>query len=116
LCVKDGIAAWSARITSTNGFDDVLTIASTINGLPVIGIGMGAFANKDSITNVTIPNSVTSVGISAFYWCENLTSIAIPASVSSIGSSALRGCIMLKAITVEQPAGISLAAAEEGLL
>jgi hypothetical protein len=77
---------------------------------------MGAFANKDSITNVTIPNSVTSVGISAFYWCENLTSIAIPASVTSIGSSALRGCIMLKAITVEQPAGFSLAAAEEGLL
>lgn len=54
-------------------------------------IGENAFFGCDSITSITIPNTVTSVGVSAFSGCANLTSIAIPNSVTSIDLSAFYG-------------------------
>jgi hypothetical protein len=48
--------------TGTNG--DVI-IPSTIGGLAVTSIGGSAFSNS-RLTNVTIPNSVTTIGGSAF--------------------------------------------------
>ena len=45
-----------------------------------------------SLTSVTIPNSVTSIGEYAFYNCSGLTSVTIGNSVTSIGSSAFSGC------------------------
>ena len=38
-------------------------------------IGNNAFAASDSLTYVTIPESVTMMGIAAFYQCENLESV-----------------------------------------
>lgn len=61
----------------------------------VTSIGEGAFFNCHSLTSVTIPDSVTSIGIRTFYNCSSLTSITIPDSVSSIGSSAFEGCSKL---------------------
>lgn len=54
-------------------------------------IGENAFFGCDSITSITIPNTVISVGVSAFSGCANLTSIAIPNSVTSIDLSAFYG-------------------------
>ncbi len=48
--------------------------------------------DNESLTSVTIPNSVTSIGSSAFTSCTNLTSITIPSSVTSIGSDAFSSC------------------------
>lgn len=53
----------------------------------VTRIGEQAF-NCCPLTNVEIPNSVTSIGANAFYLCTNLTSIEIPNSVTIIESSA----------------------------
>ena len=46
----------------------------------------------DSITNIVIPNSVTSIGDRAFEYCNNLTSITIPNNVIHIGDYVLYGC------------------------
>ena len=40
------------------------------------------------ITNLIIPNSVTSIGDLAFYGCSGLTSITIPNSVIAVGNNA----------------------------
>ncbi|HEY5298318.1 MAG TPA: leucine-rich repeat protein [Verrucomicrobiae bacterium] len=50
-----------------------MVIPAATNGFPVTGIGNLAFQFK-SITNVTIPNSVTSIGNDAFAFCTSLKS------------------------------------------
>ena len=52
------------------------------------------------ITDLVIPNSVTSIGYEAFYGCSGLTSVTIPNSVTSIGSSAFEDCSGLKSVTI----------------
>ncbi len=56
--------------------------------------------NRDEITSVTIPNSVTSIGDYAFFWCTSLTSVTIPNSVTSIGDYAFYQCTSLTSVTI----------------
>ena len=58
------------------------------------------YLNGKEITNLVIPNSVTSIGSYAFYGCDGLTSITIPNSVTSIGGYAFRGCTSLTSVTI----------------
>ncbi len=47
------------------------------------------------LTDIIIPNSVTSIGNEAFENCESLTSVYIPDSMKKIGSFAFNGCYSL---------------------
>ena len=64
----------------------------------VTSIGQYTFYNCSSLTSVTIPDSVTSIGGSAFSGCSSLTSVTIPDSVTSIGGSAFSGCSSLTSV------------------
>ena len=66
----------------------------------VTSIGKYAFYGCYGLTSTTIPNSVTSIGLSAFYDCSGLTSITIPNSVTRIGYSAFENCRGLTSITI----------------
>lgn len=59
------------------------------------------FCNWSSLTSVSIPNSVTSINYFAFKGCKGLTSITIPNSVTSIGWGAFQGCTGLTTIVSE---------------
>lgn len=63
-------------------------------------IGEFNFYCCDSLTSVTIPNSVTTIGNSAFWSCTGLTSITIPGSVTLIGYDAFNNCTGLTSITI----------------
>ena len=63
----------------------------------VTWIGDYAFRNCTSLKSITIGNGVTSIGDFAFYSCSSLTSITIPKSVTSIGGRAFSCCTSLKA-------------------
>ena len=66
----------------------------------VTTIGDYAFYNCSSLTSVTIPNSVTSIGSFAFEYCSSLTSVTIPNSVTRIGSYAFARCSSLTSVTI----------------
>ena len=53
------------------------------------------FSGCTSLTNVTIPKSVTTIGNDAFRGCKGLISITIPDSVTTIGDSAFSYCSKL---------------------
>ena len=67
----------------------------------VTSIGSHAFARCSGLTSVTIGNSVTSIGEDAFRGCSGLTSVTIPNSVTSIGSGAFYWCPGLTSVTSE---------------
>ncbi|MBR6802645.1 MAG: leucine-rich repeat domain-containing protein [Kiritimatiellae bacterium] len=83
--------------TSTSG---VITIPSTLGGLPVTSIGFHAFRNCSNLTSVRIPSSVRSIEEDAFYGCSGLTSVMIPQGVTFIGNEAFYNCSGLTAITI----------------
>ena len=64
------------------------------------------YLNGNLITELVIPDGVTSIGSYAFYRCTSLTSVTIPNSVTNIGNSAFYNCKALTSIhfngTIEQ--------------
>ena len=66
----------------------------------VTSIGYAAFFSCDSLTSVTIGNGVTSIGDCAFWCCTSLTSITIPDGVTSIGDDAFYECTSLTSVTI----------------
>ena len=116
------------QIVQYNGTDADVEIPSTIAEKPVIAIGWDqsvtagdrVFENAESLTSVTLPDSVTTIGAlfgtdvplttftvpdgvtvigpNAFVNCKTLTEITLPASVTEIGFDAFGGCDNLKII------------------
>ena len=62
------------------------------------------FLRCTTITSVTFSESVTRIGDYAFYNCSGLTSVTIPGSVTNIGYSAFEGCRHLESVTSLIPA------------
>ena len=58
------------------------------------------YLNNEIVTDLIIPDSVTSIGSYAFYDCTSLASITIPDSVTSIGDLAFCGCTSLTSATI----------------
>jgi hypothetical protein len=93
-------------ITRYNGSGDSVAIPATTNGLPVTSIGNNAFYSS-SLTNVTIPESVTTIGTNAFSACTSLTDITVDPSNPAYSSS--NGVLFDKAqvTLIPAPAGLN---------
>ena len=92
-----GILESSQGLLSTTYY-----IPSSLRSVTVTGgnILVRAFYNCSSLTNITIPDSVTSIDNEAFYGCASLTSVIIPNSVTDIGYNAFRDCTGLTSVTI----------------
>ena len=89
--------SWSTNYTTKSYY----YIPSSLKTVIITGgnILYGAFDGCNNITNITIPNNITSIGDYAFDGCSNLTSITISGSVTSIGKRAFYACNSLVNIT-----------------
>ncbi len=58
------------------------------------------YINGEEVTEVSIPNTITSIGDYTFYGCSSLTSVTIPDSVTTIGKYAFCGCINLTSVNI----------------
>ena len=58
------------------------------------------YLNNKLVTNLVIPNTITTIGDYAFYGCRSLTSITIPNSVTTIGGFAFEDCSRLKGVNI----------------
>ena len=59
-----------------------------------------AFHNCDSLTSVTLGDSITNIGKYAFYSCDSLISVIIGNKVTSIGEYAFSNCDSLTSVTI----------------
>ena len=88
--------------------DTTLVIPSTHNELPVKEIYNansymdGAFYLQKQLTDVIIPESITSIGKHSFLACDNLKTIVIGKNVVSIEDDAFRLCSNLTNIIVDE--------------
>ena len=75
-------------ITGFTGNASAVTIPANLEGLPVKGIGKGAFSNKTGIRSVTVPRGVTIIESEAFLGSRALTSVTLPDTLKTIGDRA----------------------------
>ena len=64
-------------------------------------IGEKTFYGCSGLTNLTLPESLTTIGASAFQGCSALKSIVIPRNVSSIYRDAFSNCTGLKTVKLK---------------
>ncbi len=109
--IVSDIAAWcnitfkddhSNPLSYTNHLysDESTEITDLVIPEGVTSIGNYAFKSCSGLTSVSIPNSVTSIGYDAFSWCTGLTSVSIPNSVTSIGDETFRRCTGLTSVSI----------------
>ena len=81
--------------------DTVVIIPKEYEGLKVIGIAANAFKKSDvAITEVYIPETITSLKHHAFAGCASLEYIKIPDTVTEMGSNTFEGCESLKRVYI----------------
>ena len=66
----------------------------------VTSISDYAFAECTELSSVVLPNALVSVGTQAFAGCIALEEIILPESITTIGSRAFTGCLALEEITI----------------
>ncbi len=93
----------AARFEGTNIFQNTPARIVFKSGRTTIP---GGFLNNGNlITEVSIPNTVTTICDSALFGCSSLTEITIPDSVTTIENNAFRNCSGLRTITI--PSGVT---------
>ena len=98
------ISGTECEITEYHGDNAHIVIPESIDGYRVVAIGGSAFAGRENITMVTLPNSVETIGDDAFIGCHNLVNITLGEGVTSIGMNAFNACKSLESIAF--PAGL----------
>ena len=82
------------------GYDKFIAIPSTYNGYPVTEIDPPVVKGNSIITEIIIPDTITSIEDSTFSGCSNLKSVTIGDGITSIGDDAFRDCTSLTSINI----------------
>lgn len=76
--------------------------------------GASLYLNGELLTDLVIPEGVTSIKSESFYQCKSIKSISFPNSITSIGNRAFCGCNNLESVVI--PTGVSSIGDEAFLL
>ena len=107
--VKESEGLYMEHYEDLNGYavlgigsckDTEIVIPSEYNGKPVVAILSSAFYQNQTITSVTLPESIRSIGQWAFAYCKNLVKIVLPEGVKAIDDYAFLECEKLENITL----------------
>lgn len=113
--IIDDIAWWCSL--TINGGSNPLSYAKKFYSAPnvevtnlvipegVTSICGNAFNSCDGIKSVSLPSTLTSIGASAFYQCNGLESVAFPAGAATIEEYAFSRCEKLTTVTI--PEGVT---------
>lgn len=95
----------TVTITGGNIVTPKLEIPAELEGKKVSAIGMNAFTGNNVITDLVIPEGVTTLNWYSFNTCRNLETVTLPDSLEFIDSWAFERCSKLKTINV--PANVT---------
>lgn len=84
---------------SVNNFPKVSSVETVAIAEGTAVVPYEAFSGCKYLTNVSLPNTLTTISENAFYNCTSLESINIPDSVTYIGRYAFQNCEGLTMIT-----------------
>ena len=70
-------------------------------------IDNSAFSDCESLTDITLPDTLTSLGNAVFYGCADLEEIKIPEKITVIGNAAFSDCYSLKSVELPRVKVIS---------
>ncbi len=100
--VKEDDKTYTVTDIGTEAFRDNTSITGVTfdEGSQVKYIGYSAFWGCTGLTNITIPNSVTTIGKAAFRDCTSLTSMTIPEGVERILDYTFKDCGSLTSVTI----------------
>lgn len=95
----------TVTITGGNIVTPKLEIPAELEGKKVSAIGMNAFTGNNVITDLVIPEGVTTLNWYSFNTCRNLETVTLPDSLEFIDGWAFERCSRLKTINV--PANVT---------
>ena len=87
------------KITKYTGAEEIITVPSTIEDMPVTTIGERAF-NSTNPKEVILPESIEIIEEKAFKSVRSLEKINFPSSLTKIDDAAFFGCSSLKNIPI----------------
>ena len=88
-----------AVLTGYEGASAKLVLPDRLNGIVLAGIADEAFKGNTALTEIVIPDGVTSIGARAFEGCTALASVDIAPTVTSIAEDAF---VLAKQVDVTQ--------------
>lgn len=106
VVIPEKIGSYKVTALGAGGMNNIFggnsnnTVTSVTIPNSVIAINDGAFRSSKMLESVNIPDSVEFIGQFAFYNCTELTSITIPNSVTTISFGAFQSCSKLESVII----------------
>ena len=63
-------------------------------------LGKGAFRNATALKTIALPSSLQEIGEQCFYECKSLESVSLPASLKNLGAKTFTRCLALESVSL----------------